>query len=164
MIAVVAVTLLSLSATITSSNAATKSPITIRVDLNVTTIRAGHSIHGTAFLTNSSSKSIPIQTWECSPWLFVGLANKDISYDPAVATVACSRTDILKPGKNRISITVMTVYQECAGGGPATKGGPPLCTKKGMPSLPKGSYHISVITNGMPTGTSYTSSIRVTLT
>jgi hypothetical protein len=151
--------LVSIVTMVSSAGATTKSPVTIRVDLNVTSIRSGHPIHGTALLTNTSDKTIPIQTWECDEWLFVGLSNKDVPYDPAVPVASCSPTIDLKPGVNRFPITVSTDYQSCEMSGT----GLPKCPKVGPPLLPKGTYHVDVLTNGLPKGTSFTQRIRVTL-
>lgn len=157
MVAFTAVAFLAISWGVTSLSAASKSPISIRVSLDTSTTRAGHPIHGTAILTNSSSKSILVRTWECDEWLFEGLANKNVPYQPVVPLASCSPTIKLKPGVNRFPITVSTSYQVCQ-----TRG-TPRCTKSGMPSLPKGTYHIAVITNGLPKGTSYSDQIRITL-
>jgi hypothetical protein len=160
---IVALTLFSISMSAGASSATTKSPLSIRVDLTTTSIRAGHTVYGVALVTNSSSKSIRVQTWECDQWLLVGLANKDVPYDPAVAISACSDAIILEPGVNRVPITVSTMYQECAGGPPTGKKiDIPWCPKTGMPALPKGTYHVVVITNGIPKIASY-SRVRVTI-
>jgi hypothetical protein len=162
-IAAAMVMLLSLSGAVVSASAATKTPVSIRVTLNTTTVHAGHVIHGTAILTNASSKSILVQTWECDQWLFVGLANNQITYDPAVPTSACAHSITLKPGPNRVPITVSTKYQVCGGGTQKGTIAVPHCTKSGMPALPKGTYRVVVITNGEPTLTPYASRVRITL-
>jgi hypothetical protein len=163
LLAVVVVALLSLVVVVASATATTKAPVSVQVKLNVTSIRSGHSIHGTAILTNASSKSILIQSFNCYTWLYVGLANKAIPYDPAFPTSACPNALNLKPGKTRVSITVSTMYQACQQGGRPGDGLPP-CTKSGMPTLPKGSYHVVVLTNGMTQIAPYTGRIRVTIT
>jgi hypothetical protein len=163
-IAAAALILVPFIAGVTSANATSALPVSIRIVLNVTTITPGHDIHGSAILTNASSKSIQVSTWECDQWLFVGLANRHVSYDPAVPTAACTQNFELKPGANRVAITVSTKYQVCAGAGAPSPGGPPRCTRSGMPSLPKGKYHIVVLTNGFPKVAQYSSRLRVTIT
>jgi hypothetical protein len=159
----VVVALLSLVVVVTSATATTKTPVSVQVRLNVTSIRSGHSIHGTAILTNASSKSILIQSFNCYQWLYVGLANKTIPYDPAVPTSACPNSVTLKHGANRVPITVSTKYYHCVQGPQKGTIEVPRCTKLGMPALPKGSYHVVVLTNGLPQFAPYTSRIRVTL-
>jgi hypothetical protein len=161
-ISVVVLATLAIIATASTSSATIKTPVSVQVQLNTTTIRAGHSIHGTAILTNASSTSIFVQGWDCGKWLFIGLANKNVAYDPAVATSACSNSVTLKPGANRVPITVSTQYQVCAGAGPGTRE-VPRCTKVGMPALPKGTYHVVVITNGLSEFASYSAQLRVTI-
>jgi hypothetical protein len=124
------------------------------VHLNVATSRAGHPIHGTAILTNASSKTILVEACAEDGWLFVGLANKNVPYDPAVATVACNATIKLKPGANRFAIAVSTDYDVCT-----NSGGVPACGR-----LPSGTYHVAVTTLGLPKGTTFGAHIRVTLT
>jgi hypothetical protein len=163
MVATAAVAILSTFGGVSSATASTTSPLSIRIVLHATTATAGRALHGTAVLTNSSSKSIRVNTWECDQWLFVGLANKSAPYNPVVATAACSATVSLKPGVNLFPITVSTKYQVCEMSGAPATGDTPQCTKSGMPSLPKGTYRVAVITNGLPKGTSISARIRVTL-
>jgi hypothetical protein len=162
-IVVVAAALLSIAGTASASSAANKTPVSVQVKLNVTTIRAGHSIHGTAIITNSSSKSILVQGWSCDQWLFVGLASKEVAYDPAVPISACPNSVTLKPGANRVPITVSTSYDTCEQGPQKGTIQLPHCTKGGAPALPKGMYHVVVLTNGLPQFAPYSSRIRVTL-
>jgi hypothetical protein len=136
------------------ASAFVKSPVSIQVHLDATTVRAGHTIHGTATLSNASSKTILVEACAYNGWLFVGLANKNIQYDPAVTTVACNATVKLKPGANRFAISVSTDYDVCS-----ESGGTPRCG-----SLPLGTYHVAVTTLGLPKGTSFGTHIRVTLT
>jgi hypothetical protein len=162
LIIVVALAVLPIVGTPSSSSATNKTPVSVRVQLHTTTIRAGHSIHGTAILTNSSSKSIFVQGFNCGQWLFVGLASKKVSYDPAVATSACSNSVTLKPGANRVPITVSTQYQVCAQTGPGTIE-VPRCSKVGMPALPKGRYHVVVFTTELSKFAAYSARLQVTI-
>jgi hypothetical protein len=136
------------------AGASGKSPVSIQIHLNVTTERAGHPIHGTAILSNDSSKTILVEACALDGWLFVGLTNKNVPFGPAVATVACNASIKLKPGANRFAIEVSTDYDVCY-----ENGGTPACGK-----LPSGTYHVAVTTIGLPKGTSFLSHIRVILT
>jgi hypothetical protein len=150
----VALLLVSVFGSASMASASGKSPVSILVHLNATTARAGHPIHGTATLLNAGSKTILVEACAYDGWLFVGLTNKNVPYDPAVAAVACNATVKLKPGANRFAISVSTDYDVCSG-----NGGTPPCGR-----LPSGTYHVAVTTLGLPKGTSFGSHIRVTLT
>jgi hypothetical protein len=139
---------------LTSADAVKKSPVSIHVALDATTARAGHPIHGTVILTDTTSKTILVEACASDGWLFVGLANKNVPYDPAVATVACNATIKLRPGANRFPIVVLTDYDVCSGNGGPTPCGP----------LPQGTYHVAVEALGLPKGTSFGAHLRVTLT
>jgi hypothetical protein len=139
------------------AHAITKSPISIQVRLSRTSVLAGVPIHGVAIISNASDKTILVNSCATDGWLFVGLANKSVSFDPAVATVACASSIHLKPGANRFSIVVSTRYGEC---GSTTT---PKCTGPVMPLLPKGLYHTSVVTLGLPKGTSAPTRLSVTI-
>jgi hypothetical protein len=149
-----ALLVLSLIGSASVANASGTSPVSIRVHLNVTTVRGGRPIHGTAILTNASPKTILVEACAYDGWLFVGLTNKSVPFDPAVAAVACNATIKLKPGANRFPIAVSTDYGVCY-----ENGGTPACGR-----LPSGTYHVAVTTLGLPKGTSFESHIRVTLT
>jgi hypothetical protein len=142
---------------VANASTSAKSPISVRVTLSRTEVVAGRSIRGEAVLTNSGTKTVLVQACAYDGWLFVGLANKQISYSPAIATVACMPSVRLTPGINRFSITVVTTYQECGG---TTS---PRCPKSGAPALPKGKYHTEVKILGLPSGTQKLSPISVTL-
>ncbi|MGB8197701.1 MAG: hypothetical protein WCF25_11920 [Acidimicrobiales bacterium] len=165
--AIIAVAMMTLAiiGVATPSNA-TNTPVSVQVQLNTTNIRAGHSIHGTAIITNASSKSIYVAEWSCIQWLLVGLANKKIAYDPAVAIAACAHSHTLNPGVTRVPITVSTKYDACGGGSQKGTVAVPRCTKVGkelaLPALPKGKYHVVVIALGL-TVAPYHSQLRVTL-
>jgi hypothetical protein len=157
MLAAVGVSLLSTVWSIAGANAATTSPLSIQVELNVTTIATGHTIHGTAVITNASGKAIVVQTFNCYQWIFVGLANKDVPYQPTFLLSGCPGSMVLLPGANRVPITVSTKYQSC------NTRATPRCTKSGMPSLPTGRYRVAVITEGGPKMSIRADRQRVTL-
>jgi hypothetical protein len=157
-VAAVGFALLSVCWGITSAAGATKSPLSIQIDLNVTTIATGHTIHGTAIIMNASSKAIEIQTWNCDQWLYVGLAKKNVPFEPTILLSSCSSPMDLLPGATRLPITVSTKFQSCE------VGGTPRCPKSGMPSLPTGKYHIAAFTNDVPSIAYKSGHIRVTIT
>ena len=157
MIAAAGLVILSIVGGASSANATSKSPISIRVDLEATTAKAGEPILGFAILTNASSKTILVDSCASDGWLFVGLANKNVPYQPIVLTAACTPSVKLRPGANQFAIKVVTTYQECA------MHSAPLCTQTGSPALPRGAYRVDVITLGLPKGTRVLERNRVTL-
>jgi hypothetical protein len=144
-----------------SANTSAKSPISVRIALSRTVVIAGESIQGVAIMTNSTNNSILVRSCARDGWLFVGIANQNISFSPIVAGVACAGSIHLKPGANRFLISVSTSYQQCSQG--AGDAGGPHCTSSGMPPLPKGSYHTSVVILGLPTGTANPATRAITL-
>jgi hypothetical protein len=140
-----------------SANATSKSPISIRVDLEATTAKDGEPILGFAILTNSSSKTVVVESCASDGWLFVGLANKGVPFRPIVLTDACVPSIKLRPGANQFAVKVATTYQECG------MHSAPFCAKSGSPALPRGTYHLDVITLGLPKGTRVLTRSRVTL-
>jgi hypothetical protein len=140
-----------------AASAAHRSPISIRIVLGTTLAKAGTPIHGTAILTNTNRTRLVVEACAYNGWLFVGLTNQSVTFDPAVTTVGCAPSVTLKPGANRFRITVATTYQECE------VHGTPRCTKNGAPALPKGTYHTDVVTLGLPKGTPTLTHLRVTL-
>lgn len=152
-----AVALVWISWGVSAANATTKSPISLRINLATTHTKAGTPIKGTAILTNSSSKTLLVESCALNGWLFVGLATKTLPFNPAVTAVACAPSVHLMPGANRFRITVMTTYQECE------VHGTPRCTNSGAPSLPKGTYFTVVETLGLPNGIPMLTHLRVTL-
>ena len=144
-----------------AANMAT-SPVSIRLVVERTEVRAGTPIRGVAILTNSSKKSILVKACAADGWLFVGISSTTIIYNPAIATVACAASMRLKPGANRFKITVSTSYQVCSQ--VATKSGVPRCIKSGMPPLPDGRYLTTVEILGLPSHTPHPTSIAITLT
>jgi hypothetical protein len=141
-----------------SAGATDRSPVSIHINLDATKVIAGHAIHGTAVLTNASRKTILVESCAIDGWLDVGLANKSVQYEPISPAIACAPSVKLKPGVNTFPITVQTIYQVCY-----QKHLKPRCTKTGMPALPKGTYHVDVVTAGLPKGTISTSPTSVTL-
>jgi hypothetical protein len=153
-----AIVLSILLGTSVAAGATGRSPVTIRIDLDATTVMAGRAIHGTALLTNTSDKTILVESCAVDGWLDVGLSNKNVSYEPIDPLIACAPSVKLRPGVNSFPVTVQTRYQVCF-----KKHGTPRCTKTGMPSLPKGTYHVDVVTAGLPKGTQSSANTSVKL-
>lgn len=144
-----------------TASASTASPLSIRILLRQTRVTAGQTITGFAAINNKSSKPITVEACALDGWIYVGLTNKTITYDPAVATVACEPTVQLHPGVNGFPIEVLTIFLHC-GGKPVTLNDPP-CGRNGIPPLPAGHYTTKVITFGLPARTPAPAPIAVTL-
>ena len=147
--------------TVANAGSGAASPISIRLVLRHTSVVAGHVLAGDAVITNRSTKTIVVQACAEDGWLDVGLSNKSYTYSPIDELILCAPTVRLRPGVNHFSIAIRTMYQGC------TKSTPtfdlPRCGKTGMPTLPKGQYHTSVIMVGFPKNTRAPTNIKVTI-
>ena len=135
--------------------------VTVQISLTRDRIGAGTSIPGTATVTNHTAKSILVKACANDGWLFVGLVNHFVKFDPPIATVYCSPSVRLAPGPNRFPITVRTTYLSCTNRGPQVAG--PRCTPKGPPPLPNGYYDTKAIILGLPKGTVPPPAVGVTV-
>jgi hypothetical protein len=146
---------------IANASSAAASPISIRLVLRHTTVFAGHVLNGDAIITNHSTKTVVVEACVENGWLDVGLSNTSYTYSPTTVMVICPPTIRLRPGVNHFPIAVSTKYQVCTKSTPDTN--IPKCARNGMPNLPKGQYHTSVILNGLPKNTRDPSNIKVTI-
>jgi hypothetical protein len=108
-----------------ASTASAHSALTIRILLGQTRTTAGQDIKGFGVITNHTSKRITVEACVLDGWLYVGLANRTITYNPVIAQVACAPTVQLHPGVNGFPIEVLTTFLQC-GGKPITVNDPPL--------------------------------------
>jgi hypothetical protein len=145
-----------------STSGTSTSPISIKIDLNHRSAKAGTPINGQAIITNQSNMPVTVEQCAVDGWLLVGLANKRIQFDPAMPLVACAPTIKLLPGKNRFPIKVMTTYQECLQpGGQSVTYVPPCTNGNQLPPLPRGTYQTKVVMYGLPAGTAAPASVTV---
>ena len=147
------------SATAPSVRARDHGPLTVRVVLDRTRVPAGEPLQGYALLTNTTPRRLGIQGCR-GEWLAVGLASPSIPFRPAFADDACFGTTWLAPGPHRVPIDGYTTYTGCGGGAAADE---PPCPRFGFPLLPLGTYDVTVVTTGMPKGTTVVPTRRVTL-
>ena len=136
-------------------------PVTIQISLTRERVGAGTSISGTATVTNLTSRPILVNACANDGWLFVGIVNHFVTFDPPVATAYCAPSVRLAPGPNRFPITVRTTYLSCTNRGPQEPG--PRCTPKGPPPLPDGYYDTKAIIYGLPKGTAPPDAVAVTV-
>ena len=155
---------LSEASTASTAHRVATSPIKIRITLSETRVRSGTPIKGEAVITNTTFKTITVQTCALDGWLEVGLVNKQITFEPARSLVNCLPSVRLSPGPNRFPLTVSTSYQSCLQRGGQSTTYIPSCTSTGaLPALPAGHYRTKVFTYGLPSGTPAALPISVTL-
>jgi len=147
-----------------SSSSSRPSPVEIRLVLSTTQLVPGTPIRGEALLTNTTGRTITVNTCAADGWLFVRLTNNRVNYEPLRLMMACSPTVHLRPGVNRFSVSISTRFQGCTETrSEATPQLPACIPPETMPPLPAGKYSIRVVTFGLPPGTQLPSPIRVTL-
>ena len=148
----------------TTSTSRPPAPVEIRLALSTTHVVAGTQIRGEALLTNTTSRTITVNTCAIDGWLFVGLRNSRVSYEPIRALVLCSPTAHLRPGVNRVAVSISTRFQGCTGTASEATPQLPACSpQKTEPPLPVGRYTTKVATFGLPPGTQLPSPIKVML-
>ncbi|MGH9171024.1 MAG: hypothetical protein ACRD0Z_09435 [Acidimicrobiales bacterium] len=140
-------------------------PVEIRIELDQTQVAGGTTIKGEALVYNNTPEHMLVEQCAVDGWLWVGLANSAVPFEPASSVVACRPTVELAPGLNTFPITVSTSWDHCTEGGPHA-GTPrdPACLAGGLPPLPAGEYHTVVRTIGIPKGTRVGQPIDVTVT
>lgn len=139
-------------------------PLALRITLEHTRVAAGLPIKGTAIFTNRSGASILVATCAADGWVNVGIANHDIPYNPVSIAIACPPSVQLAPGVTRTPITIVTTYQGCSSSGPGSAELPRCDPGAELPSLPAGTYHTVVVTDGVPAGMPSPNMVTVTLT
>jgi hypothetical protein len=134
-----------------------------RIVLDRTRVFAGTPIHGEALLTNTTRKTITVQACSAGGWFRVGLINARVSFEPADPLIACRPSVRLRPGVNRVPITVSTSYLICTQKTNQPAPDLPACIPTGMPPLPAGEYSTKTIATGLPAGSQAPRTIHVTL-
>lgn len=144
-------------------------PVTLRLRLDETTVRAGEPIKGVLVLTNSTSQTITVNQCAFDAWFVAGLTSKIntqiLSY-PATNGVGCSPRLRFGPGQKQYPFTIHTTYTSCQAGGQAGTASDPACTSTGTePPLPAGRYDANVqVVSGLPAGTRLPQPVEVMLT
>lgn len=122
------------------SPSAARTPVTIRLRLDRTEVVPGAAIRGVATLTNTTRRTITVETCAADGWLDVGLSNQHIGFEPACGAVACAPTVHLAPGPNRFPVAVATTYDACTQSATRATSQEPACSSNGLPPLPTGIY------------------------
>jgi len=108
--------------------------LTGRLVLDLNQVRAGNSVKGALIVTNRGGKAIT----RCRPEFYVVLTPKGQAPEELPSRAVCSREPlVLKPGLNRLPISVSTTYATCS---PEPQANTPRCIASGTPPLPPGRY------------------------
>jgi hypothetical protein len=120
-------------------------PITARLLLEQTNAGAGKPIRGEMTLTNTTTQPISVP---CGSWIYVGLTNSTIKYDPAQPANLCAPESALPPGPSTFQVSILTTYTSCSYS-LSTNANVPHC-KSGqgvdrIPPLPPGTYYTKIV-------------------
>ncbi len=120
-----------------------------RLILTGTDVASGVAIKGTLLVINHGRKAINLNRG-CRPKYEVVLTAPH--YLPAIAFPAdCSgQPFIIKPGPNRIGVTVLTTYLACSGSKHLMHGEHACLRGNRMPPLPAGRYRAVLVGDGLP--------------
>jgi hypothetical protein len=125
--------------------------LTDRLILRQTRVTAGTAITGALVVTYRGRTPINLNR-ECRPQYAVALTNHRLP--PLVGFRAdCSTAPfVIKPGENRLAVTVATTYLGCTQDARQATSTLPACLhgRRLMPSLPPGSYQAVLVGDGLP--------------
>jgi hypothetical protein len=159
----VAVVLVIAVLVVTSGTADTRSSFSVRITLDNTRVRAGTYLHGVAYVTNSSNQPLLVPSCNKGGLLAVGIQNKAIPWQLAIAGTGCTAKYYVPPGTMRIAFEAPTTYDSCVRQASDAVGNEPLCVHQLPPPLPKGKYYTVVGMLGLPPGTSLATPLTVIL-
>ncbi len=125
--------------------------LTYRLVVQRTHVVAGTQIAGTLVVVYHGRKPVNLNRG-CRPQYAVALANRKYRPDVAFPADCPAAPFIIKPGVNRLAVTVQTTYLACTQtAGQATRD-LPACPRGHhlMPPLPPGRYHAVLVSTGLP--------------
>jgi hypothetical protein len=118
-----------------------------RLVLSHTSVTAGTAIKGTLVVTNHGT-AVNL-TRGCRPAYAVVLTSHRFPPDAAFASDCSVRPFIIKPGVNRLAVTVLSSYQGCTEDRQQATRNLPACLRgHRMPPLPEGAYHAVLVGSG----------------
>ena len=125
--------------------------LTDRLVLEQTRVTAGTPIKGTLVVTYRGRAPINLNH-HCRPQYAVAVTNHRFQQAPGFFSFCLPAPFIIKPGENRLAVTVYTTYLECSEvASQATKSSPAcLHGREVMPSLPPGRYEAVLVGDGLP--------------
>jgi hypothetical protein len=131
---------------VAGASTSARPPIKVHLTLTQSQVVSGQPITGTVELTNTTDKSVTVNTCATNGWLAVGLSGQVDSYPFGSLLVACPPSIRLVPGANRFPVTLITTYASCVQPQPAGTAWAPVPTCKvsnrrlTKPPLPAGRY------------------------
>jgi hypothetical protein len=119
-----------------------------RLVLSHTSVTAGVRISGALIVTNHGTTPVNL-THGCRPDFAVVLTGRGFPPRVSFASDCSTLPFIIKPGVNRLPVTVMTTYQGCTQDLKQATHSVPACLRgRGMPPLPEGRYQAVLVGGG----------------
>ena len=125
--------------------------LTDRLVLARTQVTAGTPIKGWLVVTYRGRAPINLNRG-CQPRYAVVVTNHRFPPDVAFRMDCSAAPFIIKPGENRLAVTVVTTYRECAQVASQATSSEPACLHghQIMPPLPPGRYEAVLVGDGLP--------------
>ena len=125
--------------------------LTDRLVLQQTHVTAGTPIKGWLVVTYRGRAPIDLNRG-CRPHYAVVVANDRFPPDVAFPSDCSAAPFVIKPGENRLAVTVITTYRMCAQLANQATGSTPACLhgRQIMPPLPPGRYEAVLVGDGLP--------------
>jgi hypothetical protein len=125
--------------------------LTDRLVLQQTHVMAGTAIKGTLVVTYRGRAPINLNRG-CSPQYAVVLTNHRLPPHAGFTTICSMWPFVIRPGENRLAVTVVTTYLACTHVAKLATSSLPVCLhgRQVMPSLPPGRYEAVLVGDGLP--------------
>jgi hypothetical protein len=125
--------------------------LAVRLVLSRTSVTAGTPIAGTLVVTNPGRRPVNLNHG-CRPQYAVVLTRPGIPPTAGFPALCGSRPFIIKPGQNRLPVTVFTTYSGCTQAAGQATSTVPACRhgRQLVPPLPPGRYRAVLVGDGLP--------------
>jgi hypothetical protein len=125
--------------------------LTDRLVLQQTHVTAGTPIKGWLVVTYQGRAPINLNR-RCRPRYAVVITNHRFPPDVAFPADCSSAPFVIRPGQNRLAVTVITTYDRCAQVASQATSSMPACLhgRQIMPPLPPGRYKAVLVGDGLP--------------
>lgn len=127
------------------------SGLTDRLVLQQTHVTAGTPIKGSLVVMYQGRAPINLNRG-CRPQYAVVVTNHRFPSDVASSADCSTAPFVIKPGENRLAVTVITTYRMCAQVASQATSRTPACLhgRQIMPPLPPGRYEAVLVGDGLP--------------
>ena len=127
------------------------SGLTDRLVLQQTHVTAGTPIKGSLVVMYRGRAPINLNRG-CRPQYAVVVTNHRFPPDVPFPADCSTAPFVIKPGENRLAVTVITTYRMCAQLASQATGSMPACLhgRQIMPPLPQGRYEAVLVGDGLP--------------